>query len=52
MYHPTGILHTLGVLNEVVDADCPSQLHYLFKSDGEILSYFGNAFKEAAGFGQ
>ena len=51
-YHPTGILHTLGVLNEVADADCPSRSHYLFKSDGEILGYFGNAFKEAAGFGQ
>jgi 2-polyprenyl-6-methoxyphenol hydroxylase-like FAD-dependent oxidoreductase len=43
-YSLAGILHRLGALDDVADADCPSRSHYLFQSDGTILGYFGNAF--------
>jgi 2-polyprenyl-6-methoxyphenol hydroxylase-like FAD-dependent oxidoreductase len=51
-YHPSGVLKTLGVLEDVAIADCPSRSHYLFDQHGNILGYFGNAFSKNGGFGQ
>lgn len=50
-YHPTGILNTLGVLNDISDVDCPSRSHYLLNASGHIQGYFGNAFS-GGGYGQ
>jgi len=35
-YNPTGILHELGVLDQIANADCPSRSHYLFDGAGRI----------------
>lgn len=37
-------LAALGLLDELRQRDVPSRSHFVFKSDGEILGYFGNAF--------
>lgn len=51
-YNPKGPLAALGVLEKVAQQDCPSRSHYLFRSDGSILGYFGNAFSRHRGAGQ
>ena len=51
-YNPRGPLAFMGLLEEVAQEDCPSRSHYTFASDGRILSYYGNAFREHGGRGQ
>jgi len=51
-YNPKGPLQRLGLLEKVASLDCPSRSHYLFRSDGSILSYYGNAFCQKRGSGQ
>eukprot|EP00934_Nitzschia_sp_Nitz4_P005199 Nitzschia sp. Nitz4//scaffold226_size53432//8121//9948//NITZ4_006692-RA/size53432-augustus-gene-0.54-mRNA-1//1//CDS//3329542724//5189//frame0 len=53
-YNPKGPLAMLGpeVLEEVAQQDCPSRSHYLFRQDGVILGYYGNAFSSHGGSGQ
>lgn len=43
-YNPKGPLAKLGLLEKVARVDCPSRSHYVFKPDGSILGYYGNAF--------
>jgi 2-polyprenyl-6-methoxyphenol hydroxylase-like FAD-dependent oxidoreductase len=51
-YNPRGPLAYMGLLEEVAQEDCPSRSHYTFASDGRILSYYGNAFRDNGGRGQ
>ncbi|KAL3929039.1 MAG: hypothetical protein SGBAC_012387 [Bacillariaceae sp.] len=51
-YNPKGPLASLGLLQKVANEDCPSRSHYLFRSDGSIMGYFGNAFSKNRGLGQ
>lgn len=51
-YNPKGPLAALGILEQVARKDCPSRSHYLFRQDGSIMGYFGNAFSKHRGFGQ
>ncbi|CAJ1952729.1 unnamed protein product [Cylindrotheca closterium] len=51
-YNPKGPLASLGLLEKVANEDCPSRSHYLFRSDGSIMGYFGNAFSKTRGLGQ
>ncbi len=44
-YNPKGPLASLGILETVAQADTPSRSHYTFAHNGDILSYFGNAFR-------
>ncbi len=39
-------LAALGLLEELRQRDVPSRSHFVFKSDGEVLGYFGNAFSK------
>ncbi len=39
-------LTALGLLEELRQRDVPSRSHFVFKSDGETLGYFGNAFSQ------
>ena len=43
-YNEKGPLAKLGLLETVARVDCPSRSHYVFKPDGTILGYYGNAF--------
>jgi salicylate hydroxylase len=44
-YQPGGVLDTLGILDDVADAECPSRSHYLLDAmTGAVRGYFGNAF--------
>ena len=43
-YNPKGPLAKLGLLESVARVDCPSRSHYVFRPDGSILGYYGNAF--------
>lgn len=38
-----GALDKLGVLQECLEADCPSFCHWTFNPEGDILGYFGRA---------
>jgi 2-polyprenyl-6-methoxyphenol hydroxylase-like FAD-dependent oxidoreductase len=51
-YNPRGPLAYMGLLEEVAQEDCPSRSHYTFASDGRILSYYGNEFRDNGGRGQ
>eukprot|EP00980_Cylindrotheca_fusiformis_P003489 scaffold781_cov132-Cylindrotheca_fusiformis.AAC.8 len=51
-YNPKGPLASLGLLQQVANEDCPSRSHYLFRQDGSIMGYFGNAFSKHRGLGQ
>ena len=51
-YRPGGVLDKLGILDALAAADCPSRSHYLLRSDGRPLGYFGNAFSKTRGCGQ
>jgi len=51
-YNPKGPLQHLGVLEDAANLDCPSRSHYLFRPDGSILGYYGNAFSVKGGAGQ
>ena len=37
-------LGALGILDECMRLDVPSESHYVFAESGEVLGYFGNAF--------
>ena len=39
-------LEALGLLGELRQRDVPSRSHWVFRHDGEVLGYFGNAFAE------
>lgn len=52
IYNPRGVLAQLGVLEDIALSDCPSRCHYLFRCNGQILGYFGKAFKLTRGWGQ
>lgn len=41
-----GPLAHLELLDECVARDCASNCHYVFKPDGEVLGYYGTAFKQ------
>ena len=43
-YNEKGPLAKLGLLETVARVDSPSRSHYVFKPDGTILGYYGNAF--------
>eukprot|EP00563_Minutocellus_polymorphus_P006517 CAMPEP_0181033562 /NCGR_PEP_ID=MMETSP1070-20121207/7320_1 /TAXON_ID=265543 /ORGANISM="Minutocellus polymorphus, Strain NH13" /LENGTH=628 /DNA_ID=CAMNT_0023110991 /DNA_START=106 /DNA_END=1989 /DNA_ORIENTATION=+ len=43
-YNEKGPLAKLGLLETAARVDCPSRSHYVFKPDGTILGYYGNAF--------
>lgn len=43
-----GPLAKLGLLKACVEADCPSNSHWIFAGDGSVLGYYGRAFKPAA----
>ena len=43
-YNEKGPLAKLGLLETVARVDCPSRSHYVFRPDGTILGYYGNAF--------
>lgn len=43
-YSEKGPLAKLGLLETVARVDCPSRSHYVFRPDGTILGYYGNAF--------
>ena len=45
--NPKGPLAKLGLLQECVDADCPSHCHWVFNPKGEILGYYGRCFNPA-----
>ncbi len=45
----TQALSDLGVLDQVLDADCPSWAHYIFTPSGALLGYFGRALRPVAG---
>ena len=45
--NPKGPLAALGIIEDCIKRDCPSHCHWVFKSDGSILGYYGRAFKEA-----
>lgn len=51
-YNPKGPLAHLDLLDDLAQLDCPSKCHYIFKPDGQIAGYFGNAFIPNRGFGQ
>lgn len=53
-YNPKGPLASLGCLESAANEDCPSRSHYLFRNDGAVLGYFGNAFfqEQQQGLGQ
>jgi 2-polyprenyl-6-methoxyphenol hydroxylase-like FAD-dependent oxidoreductase len=40
-----GPLAELGLLKKCVDQDCPSNAHWIFAPNGDILGYYGRAFK-------
>ena len=44
-YNPKGPLGKLGVLEKVAREDCKSREHYVFSEKGEVIGYFGNAFR-------
>jgi len=37
-------LKRMGVFDKVKDMDTPSRSHYIFKSDGSIIGFFGTVF--------
>jgi hypothetical protein len=41
-------LHLHIYLDECISLDCPSNCHWVFDPKGEILGYFGRAFKESS----
>ena len=43
--NPKGALAELGILNECVRRNCPSTCHYIFDPAGNVLGYYGRAFK-------
>lgn len=43
--NPKGPLAELGVLSECIAKNCPSTCHYVFTPAGQILGYYGRAFK-------
>ena len=40
-----GPLAKLNILDEVLENDCPSYQHWVFKSTGDIIGYYGRNFK-------
>eukprot|EP01041_Mallomonas_annulata_P007670 gene7670-15702_t len=40
-----GPLARLGLLDTCIICDCPSNCHWIFSSSGDILGYYGRAFK-------
>lgn len=45
--NPKGPLAKLGLLDECIAKDCPSNSHYIFDSHGSVLGYYGRAFLES-----
>eukprot|EP00596_Hydrurales_sp_CCMP1899_P009411 CAMPEP_0119046332 /NCGR_PEP_ID=MMETSP1177-20130426/45912_1 /TAXON_ID=2985 /ORGANISM="Ochromonas sp, Strain CCMP1899" /LENGTH=163 /DNA_ID=CAMNT_0007019335 /DNA_START=70 /DNA_END=558 /DNA_ORIENTATION=+ len=43
--NPKGPLADLDLLKECVARDCPSNAHWIFKPEGDILGYYGRSFK-------
>ena len=43
--NPKGPLAHLGLLEECIKIDCPSDCHYIFKPSGEVLGYYGRYFQ-------
>jgi 2-polyprenyl-6-methoxyphenol hydroxylase-like FAD-dependent oxidoreductase len=44
--NPKGPLAELGLLEQCIRQDCPSNFHWLFQKEGGILGYYGRAFSE------
>jgi 2-polyprenyl-6-methoxyphenol hydroxylase-like FAD-dependent oxidoreductase len=45
--NPKGPLSDLGLLKECIARDCPSNAHWIFKPEGDILGYYGRSFKSS-----
>lgn len=46
--NPKGPLADLNLLDECVARDCPSNAHWIFAPEGNILGYYGRSFKTKA----
>lgn len=39
-----GPMAKLGILDEVIKNDCPSYQHWVFRSNGQVMGYYGRGF--------
>ena len=45
--NPKGPLAELDLLNECIARDCPSNAHWIFAPQGNVLGYYGRSFKNS-----
>ena len=43
-----GALAKLGLLEQCISRDCPSNCHWIFTPSGKVLGYYGRQFKESS----
>jgi 2-polyprenyl-6-methoxyphenol hydroxylase-like FAD-dependent oxidoreductase len=46
--NPQGPLADLDLLDECISRDCPSNAHWIFAPEGNVLGYYGRSFKSDA----
>jgi salicylate hydroxylase len=46
--NPKGPLADLNLLDECIARDCPSNAHWIFEPEGNVLGYYGRSFKAKA----
>lgn len=46
-----GPLAALGILDECIKISCPSNCHWVFNSEGNVIGYFGRAFMKSSDTG-
>lgn len=46
--NPQGPLADLDILDECISRDCPSNAHWIFAPEGDVLGYYGRSFKSDA----
>jgi salicylate hydroxylase len=49
--NPKGPLADLNLLDECIARDCPSNAHWIFEPEGNVLGYYGRSFKAKAKIG-